>query len=145
MGNNDAAPLKTIADSLEHQALDPIFTKGTVDALRGASSVLQDHELAAKKRSEDRFDAALRSYVTESRLYQFGGLSNAVSCLATLCEKLGEEQPEDSREEDDYKFAVKVLEAASAAVDLNYGSRSTEGRRREALTQFVAAVAEIKP
>lgn len=142
---NDAAPLKAIAGSLEHQALDPIFTRATIEALNGAASILQDHEQEARKRAEARFDAALRSYVTESRLYQFGGLSNAISSIATLCEKLSEEQPEYSEADADYQFAAKVLEAASNAVDLNYGDRSTERRRKEALAQLVAAVAEIKP
>lgn len=141
---NDAAPLKAIAGSLEHQALDPIFSRSSVEALRGASTILQDHEAKARKVAEERFDAALRHYIEHPKLYAFGGFCNLVGCLATLCGRMTDTTPEDSEAEADWLFAEQVMDAALNAVDLNYGERSNKKAREKALAAFKELVEGIK-
>ena len=87
----------------------------------------------------------LRDYVHDDKSrFQFCGMVNAISSLARLAEELAAEAPEGSSEEADYRMAVKILEAASAGCDLNYGDRSSDWERKRALEYFVKAAQEIE-
>ena len=114
-------------------------------ALNIAADTLAANNVAAKRRAEKDFDAALRHYVEHSNLYLFGGLCNAVSSLKALAENLADEQEEFSEADADYRFAAQVLEAASAACDLHYGDRSSKKRREERMAELVKALQGVKP
>lgn len=113
-------------------------------ALTDAADQLAKDNAEAAKKAEDRFDAALRHYVENPRLYTFGGFCNLVGCLVTLCGRMTDTTPEGSEAEADWLFAEQVMDAALSAVDLCYGEESRQSKREKALAAFRELVAELK-
>lgn len=140
---NDAAP--ALIEALTRSDIDERFLSAAAAHLNVAADQLAKDNAAAARRAENGLEAALKHYVQHPICYVHGGFCNLVGSISTLAEKLADEQPEDSQAERDYLFAAEVMDAALAAVDLNYGERSSKRGREEALAKLRELVAEIKP
>lgn len=87
----------------------------TVAAIDAATDALAKANADARREAERRFENTLRAYIdNEGRRFAFGGLTNLVSTLATICEERSQ------REGDDYDIAMLALEECAAACDLKY-------------------------
>lgn len=122
--------------------------------MTGAALVRAADQLAADNRDaqkleEKRFDVYLTAYVTDSdrgiRRFQHGGMVGVVSTLATVAENLQCETTEGSEAEADYIFVADILDAVLHGVDLPYGERSGQSRRKTALAEMKKLIEEIKP
>ena len=123
--------------------LDLTFLKAAGAALNGAADLLRADEQAARRREQNRFEAAMRHYVEFPRHYVYGGFCNLVAACAVVAERLAADAEDDGAVED-YVFASEVLEAVQSALDLNYGSRSSKAGRKEALAKLMELIGEIR-
>lgn len=107
-------------------------------ALTTAGEQLASDNRRAGRIASERFLETLKGFVTDeagpsSRYGSSGGIVNAIGVLATIVDELAAAQPEDSQSEDDYLFASSLLHALMVGLDLPYGERSGQSRRKTAM------------
>ena len=92
----------------------------TAAAIDKAASILKadndDAELDERYEREREMEAMLRKYILDgqSQLFTYGGVVNALSTIARICEE------QSKIEDDDYKKAAILIDECAAACDLRY-------------------------
>lgn len=88
------------------------------DVLRTSNNEAERLEKVLQRHKHRHLEAQLKEYITDPKVYGFGGVSNLISVIAEICRGLAEEL-----DVSDYEMAADKLEDVADAVDLTYRSQ----------------------
>lgn len=95
-----------------------VVVSTATDVLRESNDEAERLAKVLQRHKHRHLEAQLKDYITDPKVYGFGGVSNLISVIAEICRGLAEEL-----EVSDYEMAADKLEDVADAVDLTYRSQ----------------------